>query len=36
MLRPVEGSFPLSPLGLDPGLLGPLIDTLIGAEVGGF
>jgi hypothetical protein len=28
--------FLLSPLGLDPGLLGPLIDTLIGAEVGGF
>jgi hypothetical protein len=28
--------FLLSPLGLDPGLLGPLIDTLLGAEVGGF
>ncbi len=28
--------FLLSPLGLDPGLLGPLIDTLIGSEVGGF
>jgi hypothetical protein len=28
--------FLLSPLGLDPGLLGPLIDTLLGSEVGGF
>jgi hypothetical protein len=28
--------FLLSPTGLDPGLLGPIIDTLVGAEVGGF
>jgi hypothetical protein len=28
--------FLLSPIGLDPGLLGPLIDTLVGSEVGGF